>query len=1450
MRVCDMNSPIGLDRTPIFSWHVTSTERGFYQTAYQIVVTNESGTEVWNTGKVSSDMQNNIVYEGTSLQSRTRYKWSLTVYDVSGSVSTPVTSSFEIAFINASEWTAKWISAETTPNASFTINLATVVSCRYLKIDVTQFGLPASNDAGKFYFQLAELEAYSGSANVALGAIVSGSDSWTIGAWNPSCLTDGKIINNAALGYTTTAYNSPTQHIYVTLDLGSVKTIDKLILYPRQDVASLGSATLVANFPSTFSVQSSSDNSTYTTQFQATALATPAYANNSKILPLFGLNFTIPLGKTIKKARIYATALGLFTMHLNGKAMTENKLEPGESEFQKSILYSTYDVTDKLTNGTNTIIANVGGGLFNITALTGRYTKPEIFNSGPTCLKSELFIDYTDGSVDHFVTDASWKYSQSATIGSNWWGGEDYDARLETSGLYNPYFDVSSWKTAKEVLSPTFYTNTPNTTTTTYNNVGILKARFYDPLRVVETWNGVNVTLLSNGNYQLDFGRNFAGQYKFNLKGTAGQTITLRAGERLNADGTCYRDSEFPNIYDTYIFKGDTNGESWGPEFMYHGFRYLEISGLTKAPTASNFTACRIRSNMENTGKVETSNTLLNQIHTICRDAIQSNLYNTITDCPQREKLGWLDDSNLLYHSLADNYNMKTMYEKVVMDCFDAQYADGHVPSTCPHWMVVYDDDPNWGGTSILIPYRNYRLYGDKTLMKTYYSKMKLLIDYYATKSSGYIMLGSSYSVLSDWGQNTAGLTNEVTGEFTITTTYYYLLNAMSEMATLLGYPADAQKYSSLAVNVKSAFNSKFYGQNSPGVYGFGNMAEYGMPLYYGLVEIGNEAAVASKLAESVKNSNYKIKTGEIGLKPVLMSLAKYGYNDIVYKMVNQTDYPSYGYFVMQGCTTTPEFWDISKSQNHCMMDHIEEWFYSELGGIKNTGIGYKTLTIQPWIPSDMKQMDISTQSLYGKIRSSYKKAPKGGYVYTFEIPENSTATLVVPVINRLKLMSGNAELSIGNGVQSLDYTDSLATVVVGSGSYTFSIGDTGDTDPAQDEVMWMRIHGTNQLNAGSLINIQESAACPQYGSYSGTWKSGRFIGYNATYQPASGNFVTGAIKDYTTGFVVETPAVTTEDSKTTYFCNLKDSGTSLYLNNTQSGNTMLSWSVSDLKWGFDITDGKATMFKYGSTLTRNGNYVYFYDNGNESGIYGNGATTNNAPIWNIYKQYNVIDSASVILTRGVAGKDSLFYQRSLNQNGNFETIVLPFSVNTFELPVDYSFFRFSGTDASDPTVIKLYIQQVYELTAGEAYLMKYIGSTPSIVHQQYEFRKAFETSVTSANTVCGTYKYLTSTDIESGKMLFVLQPDESVFVPATNVDHVSPFRACIITTFTSAPTKYIIVDGSVSGLQIPFANVNTKLDVYNVLGQMVLRESTKADINQLKNGLYVTKYGKIIIHK
>lgn len=1037
LKVNGLTSPLGIDTDePTFSWETQSDERGFKQSAYEINVSTADGTPVWQSGKISSARQNQIRYEGKTLQSLTSYKWTLTIYDKDGNSSDVATSSFGTAFLQDKEWTAKWISAPKATNASVEIPLG--VNCRYVKLDATKLGLAASTDARFYFLQLAEMEIYSNGENVARKATVSASDTWTVGSWNLNYLTDG-IIVGSTLGYTTHQFGNTNQHVWIVADLGEAMKVDKIVLYPRQDDKAK-SGTEAANFPSSYTIQTATEADNYTTNYTVTDGAAPSFVDNSIRIPYFGRNFNVAKDKTISRARLYATGLGVFTMTLNGKPVTDNVLEPGESEYEKTILYTTYDVTSLLNSGDNTIIGRLAGGLFNVDVLSGRYSKGEIKNSGTKAIKAELHIDYTDGTSDIIATDDSWRTTPSPTLGSNWWGGEDYDARLAINGIDNANYDVSGWTPVEVVDNPTFASSQAK-------GFGKLKARDYEPVRVVEEWKAVDVKSVYSGGYHLyvvDFGRNFAGQYRFNLKGKAGQVITLREGESLKADGSVLMENYYTgtaDTYETYTFAGSEDGETWGPEFMYHGFRYLQIIGLDEAPSPSDFTAMRLRSNMDEVGEFKTSNQLLNDIHVICRDAIQSQLYNSITDCPQREKLGWLDVPNEMYNSLVYNYDMETFFQKVVLDCFDAQYANtGRVPSTVPHFMSVYDDDPNWGGSAILVPYRSWRQYGDLTTIAKYYSQMKQLMDYYTSKTTNGIMPGSSYSVLSDWGQETAGVSPLVPGEFTITTTYYYMLRAMAEIATELGYTADAEAFNAQADKTRTAFNTQYY---KDGNYAKGRQSEQAMPLYYGLVDEANEALVAKKLAEQVKADGYKIKTGEIALKPLFMSLAKYGYNDVVYKMANQTDCPSYGWWVKQGYTTTPEYWDVGLfSQNHCMMDHIEEWMFSQLGGISNGGFGCDVVNIAPWIPEDMSSLNVSTHTIYGKVGCSWIRKSDNEITYTIEIPANSTAVVTLPCTLKQSVSENGQLLEAGsNGIIDVNSGSKEAKITLGSGTYILTVG-------------------------------------------------------------------------------------------------------------------------------------------------------------------------------------------------------------------------------------------------------------------------------------------------------------------------------------------------------------------------------------------------------------------------
>ena len=1069
LKVCGLNEPLCIDTPmPTFSWQIQSGTRDYYQSAYRIVVCDDKGLQVWDSGVTPSRQQNSIVYGGSPLASRSRYTYSVTLYDKDGNASEEAVSSFGTAFLDASEWTAQWITRSIeNRHTCMSIELDSV-QARYVKLDVTKLGIPASSESHKYYLQLAEMEIYSGGVNVAPQALfVTTSDNYQVGSsWSKAFINDGKIMPSGPLGYTTHDYPNANQSVYVIIKLDDIYDIDRIVLYPRQDEHAYTDATRAANFPASFTIMTSNSgaSNSYEEVYRAENVEAPLIVKNNTNVPYYGKS--IRVDKPVKRATMFASALGVFTMRINGKPVTENLLEPGETQYTQTVLYTTYDVTSLLTEGANSLVAQVAGALFDISYLDGiggltqRYSKRTLTNAGPASLKAELLIEYTDGTTDTIVTDGTWRTTASPTTGSNWWGGEDYDATCEIEGIDDANYDFSAWD-AVDVVMPTF------TGTIESGPIGTLRAKMNEPLRVVETWNAVSVKPLKVGGkqgYLIDFGRNFAGQYTFTLKGEKGQIITLRPGEKLNTNGTVVVDfwntPPFDN-YDSYTFAGKPEGETWGPTFMYHGCRYLQVLGLTEVPEPTDFTAYRIRANIAQSGQFTTSNDLINNIHTICRDGIQSQLYNTVTDCPHREKLGWMDVPNQLYNSINYNYYAHTLMRKIADDCIDAQMPNGMMPSTVPHYMTDWDDDANWGGAAILVPYRTWKLYGDRALIEKQYPTMVKLIDYYTSRTKDGILQATVS--LSDWGQGSAGLAQQTTANFTVTTTYYYMLNVMSEMATELGHTADAERFAAQAQVVRTAFNNKYY-KASTGVYEYGNQANYGMPLYYGLVDPANEEAVAAKLAETVRKANYKIKTGEIGLKPVLMSLAKYGYNDVVYRMACQTDYPSYGYWVLKGATTTPEYWNMDFSQNHCMMNHIEEWFFSQLGGISNAGYAYDSICIRPYIPADLTSMTASVGTSAGDVVCEYTRGDDGLLSYHIVVPANTTARIELPLEAGYELYEGETAVTDAtDGVHSMERTATSVVLVAGSGDYRLDVKATDNavcTATAHAEVSYYSLGG------------------------------------------------------------------------------------------------------------------------------------------------------------------------------------------------------------------------------------------------------------------------------------------------------------------------------------------------------------------------------------------------------
>ena len=1022
LRVNNLDSPLGIDQAPRFSWVVTTPERGACQTAYEIEVVDAQGTMMWNSGKVTSADSYQIAYNGKELDSKSIYRWRVRIWNQDDQ---PYEWSawhvFETAMLSECDWKAQWIKAEKecekTDVAHVVIAFDKPVSTRFIRMDVQKLGLPVMTEGNKYRMQLSEIQVLDTEANnLVRGKKVTVTPEEALPAsWCAENLTDGNLLNTSLLGATTTAQQSqtPSAPCYVEIDLGEDKNVASVIIYPRFDMPAESDVSLCANFPQDFTISTRSNNeSSWHIEYTAKDFSTPLFlVSSNSNLTAFGTSFA--LEKPISKARMYASGAGNFELRINGNRVTDHVLEPGESHFPKTVLYATYDVTNLLQEGHNVVIAFVGGAQYHNPKME-RYQK--LTNDfGPLRFIGQLEVEYADGTTQTFASDESWKYSKKTPYTfCSWYGGEDYDANIATQESLQK--DVDSWHNA--VLCT--------------ETIGKLKAQYYQPTDVVETWHPVSVKAINDSEYLLDFGQNFAGQYEFTLKGKKGQTIQMWPAELLNAQGSIDQYQTGTPVYDQYTFSGEADGETWGPTLVYHGFRYLLVKGLDKAPTTDQFTAKRIRLGVEQTGHFCCSNELLNKIHTLIVRSIASNLYNSLTDCPHREKLGWLEVPQLLYNSLAYNFDLAAWMPKIAMDTRDSQYDNGYVCNVSPGFFKLDDywgNDPSWGGSTILVPYRSYLTYGDVQTLKDQYQTMKKLMSYYQTRSSGDLV---DINTLGDWG----AYDTRTSVKFTINCTYYALAKAMAEIAAIVGHSTDANYYKILANRIQAAINKEFYHSN--GYYDNNTQASNAMALYYGIVDSQNRTEVLNSLVQCVKDANYHLTTGEVALKPLFMSLAENGYNDIVYKMATAEDMPSYGYFVRQEATSLPEFWDMRASQNHCMMGHLDEWFYSHLAGIRNEGLAYDSITFEPYFASDLSWVKARMNTVRGVVAVEWEKSDDNNILLNVNVPFGAKASLIVP--NIFQVTEKDSGIDEADGVQEVLQGAKGLCISLGSGSYKFQM--------------------------------------------------------------------------------------------------------------------------------------------------------------------------------------------------------------------------------------------------------------------------------------------------------------------------------------------------------------------------------------------------------------------------
>lgn len=713
--------------------------------------------------------------------------------------------------------------------------------------------------------------------------------------------------------------------------------------------------------------------------------------------------------KQISEAIAYVCGLGFYEFSLNGNKVGDYEFAPLWTDYDKTVYYNVFDVTSMLRKGENVVGILLGNGFYNVQG--GRYRKLQISFGAPT-LFFRMRIRYIDGTEEFVSSDSSWKYSMSPITFNCIYGGEDYDARLEQPGWNKSGFNDISWK-------PVVVQEAPK---------GKLLPQQAEPVKIMEYFDVKSVNKLSIDEVRsacksmkrevdpsalvFDMGQNLAGFPEISLRGKRGQKVTLVVGESLTEEGAVNQKQTGRQHYYQYTLKGEEN-EVWHPRFSYYGFRYIQVEGAVLKdndnsgglPVINKLRSCFVYNSASSVGKFECSNRIFNSAHTLINRAVRSNMQSVFTDCPHREKLGWLEQNHLNGPGLLFNYNLVNFIPKLMQDMSDAQYDNGMQPTIAPQyvifegkWLDPFLESPEWGSAIVLLPFLYAEYYGDISLIEKYYYKMKKYVDYLSSKSDNHILtygLGDWY----DYGDFRAGFSRNTPVSLVATAHYYMDICKMSEAAAILGNRYDETYYRNLSSEVKKAFNTRFFNKETR-QYGSGSQCSNSLPLYLRLVDDEYKEDVINNLIQDIHIHGDRLTTGDVGNRYLFQTLAANGRNELMYKMHNHEDVPGYGFQLKFGATTLTEQWDPRKgaSWNHFMMGQIDEWFYSSLAGIgqKQGCNGFKEIEIRPCPVGDLKWVNASYTSVYGDINVSWKIENKY-FILHVDIPANTTAEIWLP---------------------------------------------------------------------------------------------------------------------------------------------------------------------------------------------------------------------------------------------------------------------------------------------------------------------------------------------------------------------------------------------------------------------------------------------------------------------
>ena len=740
----------------------------------------------------------------------------------------------------------------------------------------------------------------------------------------------------------------------------------------------------------------------------------------------------------LKSAIIHISGLGQYELTINGKKTGDYKLAPGWTNYNKTVLYDTYDVTEQLKKGNNTLSVILSNGMYNIQPdNVERYVK--FLNSyGPLKVIAQLKLEYEDGSIEKIGTDATWRVAPGPVTFSNIYGGEDFDARL---------IPIKKWYNAIVCKGPGGQLKGLSCSAPAIKEIEILKP--------------ISVTKVKPNIFLYDLGQNASLMPRIQVKGNKGAYIRINPAELIQKDSLVDRRSVTQDgvrpAYWQYTLEGKDK-ESWFPQFFYQGGRYLQVElypdSKGNLPEVINLEGVVVHASSTPIGTFETSNKLFNKIYSLVRWAQRSNMMSVMTDCPAREKLGWLEETQLNGPALRYNFDMAPFFRKVVNDMSDSQLDFGLVPCISPEYFAATDlikeplgnmrISPEWGSALIIVPWQQYLFSGDTYLFERYYDSMKRYVSFLSSLAKDNIV----YAGLGDWcdqGPKEPWGWQLTPPEFTATATYFYDNVILSKVAALLHREGDEQIFKLKAEEIRRSFNEKFYHAET-GTYCYNSQTSNAMPIAMGIIESQNKKRTLDAIVTDIHDKGNSQTSGDVGYQYLLRALADNGQSELIYEMNNQSEKPGYGYQLKMGATSLAEKWNCGLeggfgSQNHFMLGQINEWFFHDLLGIANDEMnpGFKNFTINPAIVPDMEWAKGSFNSVSGLI-SVYWYKKDGKLNLEISVPVNATAKVYIPATSESSVQESNVAASQSKGITFLEKINDKVVYKVESGKYHFTV--------------------------------------------------------------------------------------------------------------------------------------------------------------------------------------------------------------------------------------------------------------------------------------------------------------------------------------------------------------------------------------------------------------------------